>query len=272
LCHSRQQAEQVKAKLAEWLAPRGLSFNEDKTRIVDLATGFNFLGFNVRRYDQKLLIKPSKVAIQRIRERLRTEMRTLRGSNAAAVITALNPVIKGWAACYRGVVSKKTFSALDDYLWKLTYKWAVYSHANKPKRWVVARYFGKFNKFRNDRWVFGDTPHGWRRWSVLSAAARDEVPHVGRKDFLRKSADFVQAQCCLQDVERHAYYASLADRPGADQFQPTFFATRSISTASYKALMLELPNVLAPQRSITSKKSVFRSWIDRVKIWNSWPA
>jgi RNA-directed DNA polymerase len=34
LCHSRGQAEQVKARLAEWLAPRGLAFNEDKTRIV----------------------------------------------------------------------------------------------------------------------------------------------------------------------------------------------------------------------------------------------
>jgi RNA-directed DNA polymerase len=156
LCHSRQQAEQVKAKLAEWLAPRGLSFNEDKTRVVDLATGFNSLGFNVRRYDKKLLIKPSKAAVQRIRERFRTEMRALRGSNAAAVIAALNPIIKGWAAYYRGVVSKKTFSALDDYLWKLTYKWAIYSHANKPKRWVVSRYFGKFNKVQ-------ERPMGVRR-------------------------------------------------------------------------------------------------------------
>ncbi|MCA1672123.1 MAG: group II intron reverse transcriptase/maturase, partial [Actinobacteria bacterium] len=31
---------------------------------------------------------------------------------------------------------------------------------NKPRTWVVARYFGKFNKFRNDRWVFGDAASG----------------------------------------------------------------------------------------------------------------
>ena len=122
--------------------------------------GFDFLGFTVRRYNGKLLIKPSKAAIKRIRERLRTEMRALRGSNAKAVIAELNPIVKGWAAYYRGAVSKKTFSTLDDYLWELTYKWAVYSHANKPKRWVVARYFGKFNKFRNDHWVFGDAASG----------------------------------------------------------------------------------------------------------------
>ncbi len=34
LCHSQEQAEHVRARLAEWLAPRGLAFNEDKTRIV----------------------------------------------------------------------------------------------------------------------------------------------------------------------------------------------------------------------------------------------
>jgi len=160
LCHTQRQAEQVEAKLAQWLAPRGLVFNEDKTRVVHLDTGCDFLGFNVRRYDGKLLITPSKAAIQRIRERLRIEIRALRGSNAAAVIAALTPVIRGWAAYYRGVVSKRTFSALDDYLWKLTYKWAIYSHANKSRTWVSARHFGKFNKFRNDRWVFGDVVNG----------------------------------------------------------------------------------------------------------------
>jgi len=79
----------------EWLAPRGLAFNEDKTKIVHLSQGFDFLGFNVRRYGRKLLIKPSKAAIRRVRERLAAEMRTLRGSNAMAVIATLNPIIRG---------------------------------------------------------------------------------------------------------------------------------------------------------------------------------
>jgi RNA-directed DNA polymerase len=161
LCHSQEQAVQVKAQLAQWLAPRGLAFNEDKTRIVHLSEGFDFLGFNVRRYpNRKLLIKPSQAAIRRVRERLASETRTLRGGNATAVIAALNPIIRGWAAYYRTVVSTRTFTALDDYLWKLTYKWATWRHADKPKRWIVGRYFGKFNKFRNDRWVFGDRDSG----------------------------------------------------------------------------------------------------------------
>ena len=159
-CHTRQEAEQVKARLAVWLAPRGLAFNEDKTRIVTLDEGFDFLGCTIRRYHGTLLIKPSKAAIRRIRERLRTELRSLRGANAQAVLARLNPIIRGWAAYYRTVVSSETFAALDHYLWKLTYKWAKHSHPNKPTRWITRRYFGTFNKSRHDRWVFGDRDSG----------------------------------------------------------------------------------------------------------------
>jgi RNA-directed DNA polymerase len=116
LCHSQRQAEQVKAGIAEWLTPRGLTFNEEKTRIVHIDDGYDFLGFNVRRYNGKLLIRPSKAAIQRIRERLRTEFRALRGTNAAAVIAKINPIIRGWSAYYRGVVSSRTFVILDNHL------------------------------------------------------------------------------------------------------------------------------------------------------------
>ncbi|HMB03326.1 MAG TPA: group II intron reverse transcriptase/maturase [Isosphaeraceae bacterium] len=162
LCHTGAQAEQVHARLTEWLAPRGLTFNDGKTQTVHVGDGFDFLGFNVRRYrNGKVLCKPSKAAVRRIRERLAAEMRALRGSNAAAVVARLNPIIRGWSAYYQPGVSKKTFTALDYYLWTLTYKWARHGHPKKPKRWVVARYFGAYNKSRNDRWVFGDRDSGF---------------------------------------------------------------------------------------------------------------
>jgi RNA-directed DNA polymerase len=105
-CHSRQQAEQVRARLAEWLEPRGLAFNEAKTRIVPVTDGFDFLGFNLRLYPNgKLLIKPSATAIKRFRERLAKEFRALRGANIAAVLAKIVPITRGWVAYYRtGVV------------------------------------------------------------------------------------------------------------------------------------------------------------------------
>jgi RNA-directed DNA polymerase len=150
--HSQVQADQVKARLAEWLKPRSLAFNEDKTKIRHLTQGFEFLGFHIRRYPNgKLLIKPSPKAVKRVKRRLTDEMRCLRGSNVNAVLARLIPIVRGWAAYYRSVVSSRVFSSLDHHLWQLVYKWASWTHANKPKPWVVARYFDKFNKFRNDR-------------------------------------------------------------------------------------------------------------------------
>jgi RNA-directed DNA polymerase len=151
LCHSREQAEQVKARLAAWLAPRGLAFNEDKTRIAHLDQGCDFLGFNIRRFRGKLLTKPSTA---------------------------------GCAAYYRIGVSKRAFSALDHYLWKLVYKWARLSHPNKSKRWVIARYFGEFNKFRRDRWIFGDRDSGsyLRRFAWTTIVRHRMVPGTASRD------------------------------------------------------------------------------------------
>lgn len=161
LGRTSDEVEQIKARLAEWLTPRGLAFNEAKTRVVCVDDGFDFLGFNVRRYPNgKLLIKPSPAAVMRFRKRLRTEVRALRGSNAAAVIARLNPILRGWAAYYRIGVAKDVFTKIDNHLWWLTFKWAVHGHRNKPKKWVAARYYGMFHPTRRDRWVFGDRNTG----------------------------------------------------------------------------------------------------------------
>lgn len=160
MCTSREQAEEVKKRLAAWLTPRGLAFHEDKTRIVHAERGFDFLGFNVRRYHGKLLIKPSRAAQRRMRERLSTEMVALRGANAGAALKKINPIVRGWSAYYWTVVSSEIFTALDNHMWKLAYKWAKYSHPNKPKHWISDKYFGRFNRSRNDRWVFGDRDSG----------------------------------------------------------------------------------------------------------------
>jgi RNA-directed DNA polymerase len=112
-----------------------------------LTEGFDYLGFNVRRYPNgKLLIKPSAPAVRRLKRRLAAELRALRGSNVTAVLAKLVPIMRGWAAYYRTVVSSKVFRSLDHYVWKLLYKWAKHSHGNKTGSWIVDRYFAKFNK------------------------------------------------------------------------------------------------------------------------------
>jgi RNA-directed DNA polymerase len=166
-CYSKQEAVQVKQRLTRWLAPRGLVFNEDKTNVVHLDEGFDFLGFNLRRYrNGKLLIKPSPDAVRRIRNRLAGEVRAMRGSPATALIARLNPIIRGWAAYYRGVVASAIFNELDHYVWWLTWRWANRQHPNKPKKWIKRRYFGKHHRFRDDHWVFGERVGNTTRYLV----------------------------------------------------------------------------------------------------------
>ena len=199
LCHTREQAEHVKQRLARWLEPRGLVFNEAKTRITHLDQGVDFLGFEIRRYRGKLLTKPSKEALRRIRKRLSEEATALRGANADAVIARLNPVITGWAAYYRIGVSKRAFGALDAHLWRLAWKWARFSHPNKPRRWIITRYFGMFNPARQDKWVFGSRETGFylrkfawtkivRHRMVAGRASPDDPALTGYWDQRRRRA------------------------------------------------------------------------------------
>ena len=164
LCHSREQAETVAARLDGWLKERGLSLNQEKTRIGRVDAGFDFLSFTIRRYylrgGAKVLTKPSRTALKKIRQRLAQELRSLRGADPADVIRTLNPIIRGQANYYRPGASKKAFQGLDDHLWRQLYKWARRRHPRKPRRWVTARYFGAFHPTRRDRWVFGDRDSG----------------------------------------------------------------------------------------------------------------
>jgi RNA-directed DNA polymerase len=164
LCHSREQAEEVRARLTAWLEPKGLTLNGEKTRIVHIDEGFDFLGFNIRRYrtenGHKVLTKPSKDAMKKTRRRLADEVRALRGATPKEIVGRLNPVIRGVAAYYRTGVSSEAYSTLDDHLWRHLYRWACRRHPGKGRRWVKNRYFGRFNKTRNDQWVFGDRQTG----------------------------------------------------------------------------------------------------------------
>src|SRR6059058_1086423 len=88
-CETREDAEQVQRILTEWLKERGLTLSEEKTRIVHLTEGFDFLSFNIRHYPApqtartgwKLLIKPSKEAVQAVQKQLKELWIKGRGSH-----------------------------------------------------------------------------------------------------------------------------------------------------------------------------------------------
>lgn len=184
LCHTREQAETVAARLGTWLKERGLTLNQEKTRIGRIDAGFDFLSFTIRRYHTsggpKVLTTPSRTALKKIRQRLAEELRSLRGADPVEVIATLNPIIRGQANYFRPGASKKAFQGLDYHLWRQLYQWARRRHPKKSRRWVTNRYFGAFDPARRDRWVFGDRESGaWLHRYAWTKIVR-HVPVPGR--------------------------------------------------------------------------------------------
>jgi len=156
------------------LAERGLSLSEEKTRIVHLTEGFDFLGWNVRHYPvkntrrgYKLLIKPSNESVRNIKAKLRSEWMRLRGSNAKAVTSALNPIVRGWAGYHRPTVASRVFQDLDKWMFRREMRFVRHTHPNKNWDWLKGRYWGRLNPHRNDQWVFGDTQSKQSRFYLL---------------------------------------------------------------------------------------------------------
>jgi RNA-directed DNA polymerase len=167
LCKTKADAEQVIATLKEWLAERGLKLSDEKTRIVHLTEGFDFLGFNVRlRSDVRRargairLITPSKEAIKCHRAAMRAEWLRLRGKPVATVIRVLKPKITGWGNYYRHQVAAVTFHNMDKWMFRRECRWVKITHPKQPRKWRDKRYWGRLNKERKDQWVFGDKHTG----------------------------------------------------------------------------------------------------------------
>lgn len=145
---------EVKPAAVEFLAERGLVLSPEKTKITHIREGFDFLGWNIRKYHDKLLMKPSKANVKAHLDKIREVINGNKTAKQANLIRLLNPVLRGWANYHSHVVAKETFGKVDTYVWSMLWQWAVRRHPNKGDRWVKKKYF----KSRGTRaWVFAAT-------------------------------------------------------------------------------------------------------------------
>ncbi|HDR9039217.1 TPA: group II intron reverse transcriptase/maturase, partial [Burkholderia vietnamiensis] len=146
--------QEVKPAVVEFLAERGLVLSPEKTRITHIREGFDFLGWNIRKYNGKLLMKPSKANVKAHLDKIREVIKANKTAKQANLIRLLNPVLRGWANYHRHVVAKETFARVDDDVWSMLWRWAVRRHPNKGASWVKEKYF-RTRGARN--WVFAVT-------------------------------------------------------------------------------------------------------------------
>jgi RNA-directed DNA polymerase len=198
-CETKTEAEATRDDLQRFLSSRGLTLSEEKTRIVHLSEGFDFLGFNVRHYRNinsqtgwKLLIRPARKSIAKFREKLRHTFERLHGSNAMGLIRVLNPMIRGWANYYRGVVSSKVFGRLGgDIFWKVR-RWISKTHPNKSYTWRDRRYWMFHPAYPESRWNFVDKGSGMVLYRIGCTRIQRHV--------------LIRGNACPDDPDFQAYF------------------------------------------------------------------
>lgn len=134
--------DEIRPLVEGFLRERGLELSEEKTSVTHIEDGFDFLGQNVRKYNGKLLIKPSRKNVRAFVTKVRQVVKANRTATAWKVIAKLNPMIRGWANYHRHVVSKKVFNCVDSAIFRSLWQWAKRRHPNKGRRWVKRKYFG----------------------------------------------------------------------------------------------------------------------------------
>ncbi len=190
-CKTLEDALASRNEINAWLFIRGLKLSDEKTKIVHITEGFDFLGFNIRQYKvkntktgYKLLIKPSKDFLKKTRSDIREVFLNHKGKSVDSLIGKINPIIRGKANYMNKVVSSKAFKELDNYLFTRQVRYVKYTHPNKPTYWTKEKYWGRLNLQKpNQKWTFGNKKSGnymlkfaWTKISRHSLVTREKLP------------------------------------------------------------------------------------------------
>ena len=148
---SMEDLQALKPKIEGWLKERGLQLNAEKTRIVSILDGFDFLGFHIQHFNGKCLTKPQKAKVLSFVAKLKEWLRTHPSISPEVIIHRLNPILTGWANFYKHASSKRIFGYVDNQIWNAIWRWCLRRHPNKGKGWVKRKYF---TSFKGRQWSF----------------------------------------------------------------------------------------------------------------------
>lgn len=199
----------VKPLVEEFLAIRGLTLSTEKTHITHINQGFDFLGWNVRKYASKLLIKPSRKNTKAFLEKCRGMINANKSVNQAYLIWQLNPIIRGWVNYHKHQVASDAFARVDALLWQALWRWARRRHSKKGKRWIASRYWHHID---NRIWTFADTKvdeTGKEDWVKLTYASDTKIRRHTK----------VKAEANPFDPEWELYFEELRQQRMQDSLQ-----------------------------------------------------
>jgi len=180
---TKEIAEEACEIIREFLSGRGLELSIEKTVITHIDDGFDFLGYNFRKYSRTLLIKPSKKSIESITNKIRTTIRIAKAWSQDVLIKTLNPIIRGWTNYHNHNVAADTFRKLDAYIWTATWQWGKRRHPNKGHKWIARKYW---HSVGNRNWVFQSKENTLLQFSDAKIQ-RHSIPKLNMNPFLDRN-------------------------------------------------------------------------------------
>ena len=169
----KTQAIEMKIFTKKLLSEKSeLELSNDKTFITHIDNGFDFLGFNFRKYQGKLLIKPSKDNIQLLKKKIKETLYNCQ--SAKGVIGKLNPILIGWENYYRFVASRSAFHHITQYLWIQLWNWTRQQLPTRGKKYRAKFFFTTMDN--KQRWRFWNKDTGKRLYRIGSTVFRRFIP------------------------------------------------------------------------------------------------
>ncbi len=143
-CRTRAEAQSALARATKILGKLGVTLNLEKTRIVHIAQGFEFLGFKIGRGKgrfkltrdritsklnrQNLYAIPTQKSLDRFKDQIRALTQRRIPLRMGELIETINPIIRGWGNYYCRSQVRKRFHQLDGWIIR-----RLWSH--RTKRW-----------------------------------------------------------------------------------------------------------------------------------------
>ena len=165
LCETLEDANNVYNLLEDYLRDRGLTLASDKTKITHIDDGFDFLGFNIKRYNGKdksrVLIKASKDSVKSFKRKAKEIVRNCYPNNIEESIIKLNYLINGVGNYWKLGSNKQTFRKMDKYILEILFRQTKRWHPKKSSKWIVNKYFKISNHpIHKWKWTFTDQKSG----------------------------------------------------------------------------------------------------------------
>jgi RNA-directed DNA polymerase len=164
-CRTAAEARAAVDAALRILKQLGVELHPQKTRIVHVQQGFEFLGYKIKRGQRKLNLPASKIrsgadsgtlyayprekSVRRFMDQVRQRTKRKVPLDTGALIEELNPLLRGWGEYYKRAHVRRLFHRLDG--------------------WIVRRIWShRFKRWRNGGWKQLPTPTLYRKYGLVN--------------------------------------------------------------------------------------------------------